>query len=289
MTILDTSIKDIERWRPSRWDQIVGNQALKVYFWDMLWCVRQKGHRSGFNLLLTGPSRGGKTSGVTLGIKALGCFNLNPETLNPCGYCSNCKAKVGLYGNDGWENSVDLFEDEETAKKAVRFLYLPLDCTWLDEEDIDKVVTKVRVDDGNLKIIYLDEIHRLSRRFMDERLLKPLEDCEAIWIASSAYVRKQDDDEGRKRLELEKMFQNRFTYRIETQKPTSAELALWLAERCEEWGIQIEAAENTLCELTKRCHQVPGLALQVLNKAHKRRSRILTRNMVDEHVFDFDE
>ena len=130
---------------------------------------------------------------------------------------------------------MDLFEDEETAEKAVRFLDLPLDCTWLDEEAMDRVVTKVRVDDGNLKIIDLDEIHRLSRRFLDVRLLKPLEDCEAIWIASSTYVRKQDDDEGRKRLELEKMFQNRFTDRIETQKPTSAELALWLAERCEEW------------------------------------------------------
>ena len=54
-------------------------------------------------------------------------------------------------------------------------------------------------------------------------------------------------------------------------------------------GIQIEAAENSHCELTQRCHQVPGLALQVLNKAHKRRSRILTRNIVDEHVFDYDE
>ena len=31
------------------------------------------------------------------------------------------------------------------------------------------------------------------------------------------------------------------------------------------------------------------MALQVLNKAHKRRSKLLTTAMVEEHTFDFDE
>ncbi len=39
---------DMERWIPERWDQIVGNKALKQYFCDMIWCVRKEGHRSGF-------------------------------------------------------------------------------------------------------------------------------------------------------------------------------------------------------------------------------------------------
>lgn len=293
MNIVENRILDIERWVPSHWNQIIGNQNLKEFMWDMIWCVRKEGHRSGFNTLLTGNSRGGKTSGVTLGIKALGCANLDFETFNPCGYCYNCKAKTAQYGNGGWENWVDIFGDEEEAKKSVRFLYIPLDCTRLNERDIDEVIAKVRLDDGNLKIIYLDEVHRLVRRGLDEQLLRPLENCEAIWIASSAYVKKEDREEGigegRKQNSLEVMFQNRFTYRLETQKPPVDEMIVWLAERCAEWGIRVEAPDSTLQRLAERSRCLPGMALQVINKAHKKRSKLLTREMVDEHVFNFDD
>lgn len=293
MNVIKSPIKDIERWLPARWDQVIGNQALKEYFWDMIWCVRQEAHRSGFNMLLTGDSRGGKTSGVTLGIKALGCFNLDWETFNPCGDCANCRAKLQLSGNDGWENWVDLYEDEATAKKSVRFVYLSLDCTRLNEAEIDKAIAKVRVDDGYLKIIYLDEVHRLVRRGLDEQLLKPLEQIEAIWIASSAYVKQDDHDDGHrdgpKSSTLEKMFQNRFTFRVVTQKPSVDELTVWLAERCEEWGIQVEAAESTLQRLAERSSCLPGMALQVVNKAHKKRSKLLTRALVEGHIFDLDD
>lgn len=293
MNLNENATKNIEGWSASRWDQIVANQNVKEYWWDTIHCIRQEGHRSGFNMLLTGDSRGGKTSSIALGIKALGCFNLDLDTFNPCGHCANCKAKVGQYGNDGWENWVDVFEDEETVKKAVRFLYLPVDCTRLTEAEIDKVIGKVRVDDGNIKIVYLDEVHRLVRRGLDEQLLKPLESYEAIWIASSAYVKKQDrensNEDGRRQNSLEIMFQNRFTFRLETQKPTVDEMVFWLAERCEEWGISVEALESTLGRLAERSRCVPGMALQVVNKAHKRRSKLLTRQLVDEHVFNFDD
>ena len=120
---------------------------------------------------------------------------------------------------------------------------------------------------------------------MDERLLKPLEDFPAIWIASSAYVKRAGDDDQT----LEKMFQNRFTFRIATQLPGLDQLVIWLAERCNEWEIKVETPEVTLSRLAERCHQNPGMALQVLNKAHKRRSKTLTSAMVEEHTFDFDE
>lgn len=293
MNTLPDSVRDIERWLPSRWDQITGNQPLKEYFWDMLWCVRKQGHRSGFNLLLTGPSRGGKTSGITLGIQALGCFNLDFATFNPCGTCANCRAKISLYGNDGWENWVDIFEDEEAAKRSIRYLFIPLNCGSLNEEEIDRLLARIRVDDDTLKVVYLDEVHRLVRRGLDSQLLVPLEKHPVIWMASSAYVRSEDNEdghEGRRRPDdLERMFQNRFTYRISTEKPSVDEMAIWLAERCEEWGIHVEDAERTLTRLSERCRQLPGMALQVVNKAHKRRSRLLVRAMVEDHVFDFND
>jgi hypothetical protein len=276
---------DIERWLPERWDQIVGNQELKEYFWDLIHCVRKEGHRSGFNLLLTGPSRGGKTSGVTFGIKCLLCLDFDFKTMNPCGSCPNCRMKVHLYGNDGWEDFITFSRDQKNLRPT-RFHFLPLDCTRLDADDLERILTRVSVDDETLRVVYLDEVHRLNRRSLDERLLKPLEHSRAIWIASSAYVKKGGDADGKR---LEKMFQNRFTYRIDTQKPTVQELAVWLAERCEEWGIHCDDPKAALTRLAQRSNQIPGMALQVLNKAHKRRSKLLTSQMVDQHIFDLDD
>src|SRR4051812_27839148 len=104
---------DIERWIPERWDQIGGNRKLKRYFLDMIWCIRLEGHRSGFNLIVEGPSRTGKTSTISFGIKCLGCLNLDFATMNACGVCHNCTMKTHLYGNDGWENYVDFLPEGE--------------------------------------------------------------------------------------------------------------------------------------------------------------------------------
>lgn len=286
-------ITDIENNIPTRWDHITGNRNLKEHFWDMAYCIQKEGHRRGFNTLITGDSRTGKTSTITLGIKTIGCSMLDFETFNPCGRCANCKAKVELYGNDGWENFVDVFETDEASKKSVRFTYLPMDCTRLNEIEIENLVEKVGVDDGNIKIVYLDEVHRLVRRGLDERLLKPMETSGAIWIASSAYVKKEDcgdgNDDARTRRSLEVMFQNRFTFRLETQKPSIDELVLWLGDRCIEWGIGVPDPESTLERLAERSCCLPGMALHVLNKASKKRSKRLTRQMVDEHIFNFND
>jgi hypothetical protein len=177
------------------------------------------------------------------------------------------------------------FVDEHDAPTPVRYPYHLIDCTRLTEFDLESKFARIRVSNEDLRIIYLDEVHRLSRRFMDERLLKPLEDFPAICIASSAYVKRDNDD----KQSLDKMFQNRFTFRITTELPDFDQLVVWLAERCPEWGIRVEIPEVTLLRMAERCHQVPEMVLHVLNKAHKRRSKFLTQAMVEEHTFDFDE
>lgn len=276
---------DVERWQPDRWDQIVGNEELKEYFWDLIWCVRKERHRSGFNLLLTGPSRGGKTSGVTLGIKCLWCLNFDFQTMNPCGVCHNCKMKIDLFGTDGWESFMD-YEPVGDDRRPVRFHYFPVDCTRISEADLESILFKVRVDDDFLKVIYLDEVHRLGRRFMDEKLLKPLEQSRAIWIASTAYLKKEEDEGAKK---LDKMFQNRFTYRIDTRKAPIGEFTGWLAQRCHDWSLKCDDPKQVLTRLAERSNQSPGMALQVLNKAHKKRSKLLTMEMVEGHIFDVDD
>ena len=121
---------------------------------------------------------------------------------------------------------------------------------------------------------------------MDEKLLRPLEDFPAIWIASSAYIKKEDQAEGQG---LDRMFQNRFTFRLSTQKPSVPVLARWMSERCAKWSLQCDDAKNTLTLLAERSQQIVGMALQVLNKSHKSRSKLITRKLVEEHIFNFDE
>jgi hypothetical protein len=125
----------------------------------------------------------------------------------------------------------------------------------------------------------------LVRRGIDEMLLKPIEDYPAIWMASSAVLKKENINDTHK---LEKMFQNRFDYRLETELPERKEMLKWLIDRCKLLGLQAETPEATLQRLMERSNRVPGMALQVLNKAHKTRNKILTQKMVENHVFDFD-
>ncbi|MBA3485213.1 MAG: hypothetical protein H0T51_25745 [Pirellulales bacterium] len=67
-------------------------------------------------------------------------------------------------------------------------------------------------------------------------------------------------------------------------------LAEFLAERCEEWGIRcVDDAEASLNQLAELSGCVPGLALQVLRRAHKNPGKLLTMEMIEEHVFKIEE
>lgn len=93
---------DLENYEPESWSDIIGNHKLKEYWSDLLWCVRQRGDRSGFNTMITGPSRGGKTSTIQFGIKALLCCNLDLTSMNPCHRCANCTMNSPRFSNEGW-------------------------------------------------------------------------------------------------------------------------------------------------------------------------------------------
>lgn len=75
--------RDIERWSPKHWDEIVGNSELV----DTLRDFAQFGP---CNLLVTGPKRTGKTRTIKHGIKTLLCGHRSGN-LEPCGDCEACK------------------------------------------------------------------------------------------------------------------------------------------------------------------------------------------------------
>ncbi|MEO2032573.1 MAG: hypothetical protein ABGZ35_10860 [Planctomycetaceae bacterium] len=164
----------------------------------------------------------------------------------------------------------------------MRFHFLRHNCGDISQAELDQLFVDVMYSD-DLQIVHLDEVHRLARRHMDEQLLSLMDLRPAIWISSSAKIREHDSD-GRT---LEKMFQNRHSFRIETQKPSESELTVWLAERCDQFNIRC-SDDAILRRLSQRSQRIPGMALQVLNKAHKQRTPVVTLDAVDSFVFDFD-
>ena len=268
---------------PKSWDDVCGCHEVKAHFRDLITAVRVQKQRSGWNTLLGGVSRSGKTSITRFTIDALTCMKFNPETLAPCGSCDMCRGRLHSYPHHvGYE----LYET---------FKYYHVDCASLSPVALDEILSFTYRDyDKLLTIVYLDEIHHLAKG-IDQRLLKPLEDDRVIWIGTSAYI--ADDDRPVKFKALDKMFLNRFPDKLRTTLPSPEEFYTFLYDRCLESQIGVEASSRQLAEdelhptllhLAEKCQRIPGRGLQILSKAFKR-GRFLTRRIIDNHIFDFNK
>ncbi|MDA0282354.1 MAG: hypothetical protein O3B13_25175 [Planctomycetota bacterium] len=268
-------------WQPQKWDDVVGNKALTEYLKEMVWNVRKRGAKSGFNTMVRGSSRSGKTAEITLAVKAIGCLKFDDKSLDPCGMCQHCSSLNHIAGTLGWEEFANILEEDE-APTPIRYFYSPIDCPNVTESDLAELIYRVRIQDRMLKLIYLDEVHRLSRRAMDERLLKTLDgDFPAIWLASSANA----GVDSTQKAGLDPMFCKRFTTSIETQLPSIDELARWLGLRCQEFDLKVDDPRRTLTRIAERSNQLPGLALQILNRAYMSRNRVVSATLVEDHCF----
>jgi DNA polymerase III gamma/tau subunit len=84
---------DFENFQPKSWQDIVGNQEIVEHFQNMLYKIRVDGAIKGWNTLLTGPSRSGKTSEVKLFLRSLICLNIaDYSKIYPCFTCPHCKS-----------------------------------------------------------------------------------------------------------------------------------------------------------------------------------------------------
>jgi len=223
------------------------------------------------NTIIMGDSRSGKTATVKLYVQALACSKRDSEMLSPCGRCETCRGNVGRYDHRGV--FVNLTLGQSPAKRELH--YMPIDCTRIGSTELRDVLDDFR-DYGGLRIIYLDEVFRLKTRAMDEMLLKPLEELNYVWLASSVSVK-----------DLDRMFLNRFPVKLRTQLPTLEELSDWLVARCQQWEIEWDDAE-TLIRLVERANYSPGKTLHVLAAVSSKASRLLTRGVVESHIFDDD-
>jgi hypothetical protein len=102
---------------------------------------------------------------------------------------------------------------------------------------------------------------------MDELLLKAVEELKMCWILATAKPEL-----------LEDMLRKRLII-VRTEPPSLNELALWLADRCDEWEIPwTPAAVERAAEKSNR---IVGIALQPLSLAALDRKEGLTEDLVE--------
>lgn len=262
---------DILRWQPLTWEDIIGNRRPKRYFQKMLRSIRRhirEGRVHGLNqlsFLLTGASRSGKTSMITFFLRCVSCLRLDEETLNPCdGRCENCRSEgYRLDGNYGI-----FIRSTMTCQQRVQAHIQLIDATMIEgPSDLRERVRELSDFKGEIRIVYVDETHRLARREMDEILLKAVEQKSYIWIFSTA------KPEG-----LEDMFLNRLIKQT-TEPPEDAELEQWIANLCNEWGIRWEP--EAILRVVEKSNRIVGTALHAVALAALDPEEGLTLDLVE--------
>lgn len=276
-------------WSPrvSSWDHYLGNPKLVGHGKSMVNAFRFRGKRKGWNTLITGESQSGKSSFVKLVMQSMGCYAITPQMLDPCGKCLNCRFKHHIHGNNDWED-VDIFltsEDSQLPGAAWRYAFRFVDCSRVTASEIDDLALWSHQNSDKNQFVFLDEIHRLSRNHLDERLLIPMDECPITWIGASAMIKTATLEGGNG---LDMMLQNRFSYRIETVKPPMNEMKQWLSVQCQLAGVAVEKGDATLEKLATSSGRIPGMAIELVEKAYNRDDERLTDAMIDEHVFCFD-
>ena len=266
---------DILRWLPPTWDLFLGNYRLKTVLRRLLTATRRQielGDTAVSNrpcLLVLGPSRTGKTALVKFFCRCLVCESLDPVTLNPCdGSCWACKQKPELYGHSGI--FLSLREASLGRKASLPVHFVPIDCTRIyTPAELREILDDLRdgIAYNGIRVIYLDEVHRLVHRSMDEILLKAVEEQPYLWLLSSA-----------KPGPLEDMLKNRLL-KIGTQLPSEEEMESWLCDRCDEWGINWEP--EAVVRIVEKSNRIVGTALHALALAAIAPNEGLTLDLVE--------
>lgn len=270
---------------PKVWRDIVGNYELvRVLKW-ILFQMRFRGLLTGLRLLVYGDSRSGKTACLKLFSKALLCLKLDKVTLDPCNDCEHCKENMHVYGTGNWGGT--LLEDPQKPgewKDSGCDIYF-LDSPNLTRETLRPILAELRHEDGYPRVAILDEAHWLHKYGLDQMLLKPMDDYQAIWILSSAVMEKENPNDERK---LDKMIQNRCDFKVKTELPSDEELAHWFMRVAVESGFEIEDPVKLLPALFTKAGNVPGQVLKVFKMANSRKSRKVTLQHVEQTVIDID-
>jgi DNA polymerase III subunit gamma/tau len=154
------------KWRPQRWDQVVGQEHVVQTLRNAV-----AAGRIGHAYLFAGPRGTGKTTTARLLAKAANCME-EVLTKRPCDHCEHCQAV-----NQG--RFLDLIEIDAASNTSV--------------EDVRDLRDKINFspNQGQFKVYIIDEVHMLSTAAFNA-LLKTLEEPpkHAIFILATTEVHK---------------------------------------------------------------------------------------------------
>ena len=154
------------KWRPSQWDQIIGQEHITSTLQNAI-----KAERVAHAYLFAGPRGTGKTSTARILAKAVNCLDADLSQ-RPCDKCEHCQAiNKGRY--------LDLIEIDAASNTSV--------------EDVRDLREKINFspNTGRYKVYIIDEVHMLSTAAFNA-LLKTLEEppSHAIFILATTEIHK---------------------------------------------------------------------------------------------------